>query len=117
MSFAKQHLEKEANETEILGILLDKESDSFIIQTHNFSKRLTKRSMLQTFASVYDTLGFISHYLVTGKVIYRNVCDLKLPWNEEILRENQNQWLKRTRDLHAKIELPGLIPIKRKQIS
>ena len=55
---------------------------------------------MQTVDSIYYPLGFISPCLLTGKVIYQNVCDLKVPWNKEISRENQNEWLKWTRDLH-----------------
>ena len=49
-------------------------------------------------------------------MIYQNVCNLKIPWDKEIPRENQNQWLKWTRDLHDKIKLSRSIPIKGKQI-
>ena len=50
-------------------------------------------------------------------MIYQTVCDLKIPWDKEIQRENQNQWLKWTRDLHDKMKLPRLIPNKGKLIS
>ena len=58
-------------------MLSDKQSDSFIIEIPNFTKRLTKRNILQTLASIYDALGFISPYLLTGKVIYQFICELK----------------------------------------
>ena len=47
--------------------------------------------MRQLLASIYDPLGCISPYPLTGKMIYRNVCDLKIPWDREIPRENENQ--------------------------
>ena len=50
-------------------------------------------------------------------MINRNVCDFKSPWDKEIPRENQNQWLKWTRVLNDQIKLSRLIPIKGKQIS
>ena len=46
--------------------------------------------MLQTLASTYDPLGFISPCLLTGIVIYQNVSDLTNARDKEILRENQN---------------------------
>ena len=49
-------------------------------------------------------------------MIYRNVCDLKTLWDKEIPRENQNQWLKWTIDLHDKIRLLRSIPTKGKQM-
>ena len=78
-------------------MLLDKQSNSSIIEIPNFSKRFTKRNILQTLASMYDVLRFISPCLLTRKVIYRNVSKLK------IQRENQSQWLKWRRDIHVKI--------------
>ena len=106
-----------ADETKTLEILWDKQIDSFIIEILNFSKRLAKGNILKTLASVYETLRFISPTLLTEKVIYQTVSDLKIPWDKEIQRENQNQWLKRTRDLHDKMKLPRLIPNKGKLIS
>ena len=68
LNFAKQQLGTKANETKILGILWDKQSDSFIIEISNFSKHTeTKRNILQILASIYDPLGFISPRLLTGK--------------------------------------------------
>ena len=92
MNFAKQQLETKANETKMVGIIWDKQSHSFIIEIADFCKRLTIRNILQTLPSIYDPLGFISPCLLTEKVIYRNVCDLKIPWDKKIPREIQNQW-------------------------
>ena len=77
LNFAKQQLGTKADETKILGIFWDKQSDSFIIKIPNFSKRLTKRNILQALASIYDALGFTSLCLLTGKLICQNVCDSK----------------------------------------
>ena len=92
MNFAKQQLETKANETKMVGIIWDKQSHSFIIEIADFCKRLTIRNILQTLPSIYDPLGFISPCLLTEKVIYRSVCDLKIPWDKKIPREIQNQW-------------------------
>ena len=56
----KQKLGTKADEAKILGILWGKQSNSFIIEIPNFSKRLTKRNILQALTSIYDALGFIS---------------------------------------------------------
>ena len=53
-NFVKQQLGTKVNETKILGLLWDKQSDSFIIEIPNFSERLTKRDILQTSGSIYD---------------------------------------------------------------
>ena len=82
LNFAKQQLGTKANKTKILGILWDKQSESFTLEIPNFSKRPIKRNILQTLTSIYDSLGFISRCLLTGKVIYRNVSDLKISWKK-----------------------------------
>ena len=61
-----------------------------MIETLNFSNRLTKRNILQTLASIFDPLGFS---LLIWKVIYQNVCDVKIPWDKEVSKESPNQWL------------------------
>ena len=88
MNFANQQWRAKASKTKILGILRDKQSNSFIIEIPKFSKHLTKRNILQTLASINDPLGFISPCLLTGKVTYWNVCGSKTPCDQEILREN-----------------------------
>ena len=50
LNFAKQQLGTKANKAKILGIIWDKQSDSFIIKKSNFRKR----NILQTLASIYD---------------------------------------------------------------
>ena len=94
LNFAKQHLGIKPKDTRILGLLLDKREDSFIIQVPNINKNATKRSILSTLASIYDPLGFVSPCLLLGKIIYRNLCDLKVSWDKEIPIDIQTQWLK-----------------------
>ena len=57
-------------------MLWDKQSDSFITENSDFSKRLTRRNILQILPSINDPLGSISLCLLTGKVIYRNFCEI-----------------------------------------
>ena len=42
-----------------------------------FNKNAIKRNILSTLASIYDPLGFVSLCSLLGKIIYRNLCDLK----------------------------------------
>ena len=41
--------------------------------------------MLCYIAPIYDFLGLISASHTIGKLIYCELCDLKIPWDEEIL--------------------------------
>ena len=75
----------------MLGLIWDKREDSFFIQTPSVKKNATKQNILSTLASICDPLGFVSLFLLVGKIIYRNLCDLKFSWDEEILIDVQTQ--------------------------
>ena len=117
LNFAKQHLGTKPKETKILGPLWDKKEDSFIIQVPNVNKDATKRNILSTLASVYDALGFVSLCLLLGQIIYRNLCDLKVPWDKEVPIDVQTQWLKWITGLKTEIKIRRPISIKNERIT
>ena len=47
-------------------------------------KLITKRNALSYIESIYDLLDLIPPSHIIGKVIYRELCDKKLPWDTEI---------------------------------
>ena len=83
LNFEKEHLRSKANETKIRGLNWDKQRDTLRVEIPTESQRLTKRNVLKTLASIYDPLGFISPVLLIGKILFRNLCDLSIPWNNE----------------------------------
>ena len=101
----------------MLGLIWDKREDSFFIQTPSVKKNATKQNILSTLASICDPLGFVSLFLLVGKIIYRNLCDLKFSWDEEILIDVQTQQPKWITDLKTEIKTPGSIPIKNEPIT
>ena len=117
LNFAKQRLGAKPKETKMLRLLLDKREDSFIIQVPNVNKNATKRNILSTLTSIYDPLGFMSSCLLLGKIIYRNLHDLKISWGKEIPIDIQTQWLKWSTGLKTEIEIPRSIPIKNEPIT
>ena len=46
--------------------------------------RVTKRGILKKIASVYDPLGVVSSMTLTGKLLYRVACDLKMAWDTQL---------------------------------
>ena len=106
MNFAKEHLGTKANKTKILGLNWDKLRDTLRVEIPTESQRLTKRNILKTLASIYDPLGFISPVLLIGKILFRNLCDLRIPWDNEIPEEIENKWGKWVNGLNIKIEIP-----------
>ena len=112
LNFAKEHLETKANETKILGLSWDKQRNTFRGEIPIESQRLTKRNILKILASIYDSLGFILPVLLIGKILFRNLCDLRIPWDNEIPQEIENKWVKWVNGLNIKIEIPRSISIR-----
>ena len=83
LNFAKEHLGTKANETKILGLNWDKQRDTFRVEIPTENQPLTKRNVLKTLASIYHPLGFISPVILIGKILFRNLCDLSIPWDNE----------------------------------
>ena len=95
----------------MLGLLLDKREDSFVIQAPNVNKNATKRNILRALASIYELLGFASLCLFSGKIIYLNLCDLKVSWDKETPIDIQTQWLKWIKSLKTEIKIPRIFVI------
>ena len=47
----------------------------------------TKREVLRSLAKVYDPLGLATPLTLQGKLIYREICDQKLPWDTKLTRQ------------------------------
>ena len=77
-TYAKQQLEVKLNETKMLGLPWNRDEDTLAVEIPSAVKKLTKRTILQKLASIYDPLRIISPTKVIGKTIYRNICDSKL---------------------------------------
>ena len=87
----------------------DKQRDTFRVEIPTESQRLAKRNILKTLASIYDALGFISPVLLIGKILFRNLCDLRIPWENEIPQEIEDKRVKWVNGLNMKIEIPRSI--------
>ena len=73
---------------------------------------MTERNILKALASIYGLLGFISHVLLIVKILFRNLCDLRIPSDNEIPQEIENKWVKWVNGLNIKIEIPRSISIR-----
>ena len=74
--------------------------------------------MLSYIASIYDPLGLISAIHVIGKVIYHELCDLKIPCDEEIPDIPKRKFKKWVQDISSnKIALPRTIPFKLESVT
>ena len=87
----------EAKSTKILGIPWNKETDQLSIDLaaciNNGNKEvITKRKILSAINSVFDLLGFSAPVLITGKILYSQLCLLKLGWDQQIPNELSEEW-------------------------
>ena len=51
----------------------------------------TKRNLLGKLSKVYDPLGLASPTTLSGKLLYRKACDLKIAWDAELPEELINE--------------------------
>ena len=75
---------------------------------------MTERNILKTLASIYDLYirRFISHVLLIVKILFRNLCHLRIPSDNEIPQEIEKKWVKWVNGLNIKIEIPRSISIR-----
>ena len=86
---------RQSSKTKILGTLWDKEEGTLTINLESCLKTvkpLTKRKMISTINSVYDILGWSAPVTITAKLIFSEVCLLKLHWDEEVPKEIRKKW-------------------------
>ena len=97
-------------ETKILGLLWDKKEDSVAIEIPSNKAKHTKREILSKLASIYHPLGLISPVHLRGKVVYRELCESKLPWDKIIPNQVIQVWEKCESTLPSKMKVPRSIP-------
>lgn len=81
LSFAKQQLGSQQNESKVLGLPWDKEMDTLTVNFPKSETATSKREVLRNLAKVYDPLGLATPLTLQGKLIYREICNLKVPWD------------------------------------
>ena len=77
LTYAKQVINQGSNETKIVGLGWNKQSDTLSVVPPTFKKnhQLTKRNIMSELASVYDPTGLISPAHLIGKILYREICE------------------------------------------
>ena len=117
-SYAKQQLGVKSQETKLLGVPWNKAEDKIgVLFPESTSEEVaTKRTVLSRIASIFDPLGIISPVSVLGKMIYRDICDCNLPWDEELPEELMIRWKKWCARLPNKIEVPRSLVLHREEV-
>ncbi|XP_067029387.1 uncharacterized protein [Acropora muricata] len=87
LSFAKQQLGSQQNESKVLGLPWDKEMDTLTVNFPKSETATSKREVLKNLAKVYDPLGLATPLTLQGKLIYREICNLKVPWDAQLSKQ------------------------------
>ncbi|KAG1683385.1 hypothetical protein GQR58_010038 [Nymphon striatum] len=86
-----------------LGILWDAEADVFKFKFYNENIGFSKRKMLKKIAAIFDPLGFLSPYIIRGKILIQDMWISGIDWDkplEEKLLKLSMQWLNEMSELN-----------------
>jgi len=84
----------------VLGLIWNPNSDtlSFNLKFHKIDpnvvlgkKRPTKRDVLGTVMSIFDPLGFISHFTIQGRIFLQSIWKSGLGWDDELMESLSRQ--------------------------
>ena len=67
-----------------LGVEWDTETDTFSIHVRPRTKDVNRRGILSVVSSVFDPLGLVSHFVLKGKLLLRELCHKGFEWDEPI---------------------------------
>ena len=117
-TFAKEQLgTPQGGEGCILGLSWNKEADAIKTRFPTERAPVTKRGILGKIARVYDPLGVVPPMMLTGKLLYREACNLKTAWDAQLPCELINKWLKWESQLPASVSTARAIPKYRGDVS
>ena len=116
-SFAKQQLGVKNDETKLLGMKWNKSTDQLaVVFPAVESKEDTKRTVLSKLASIFDPLGLAAPVTLSGKFIYRDVCDSRSLWDEELPEAILKRWKLWNANLPVQIEVPRSLAMHQEEI-
>ena len=88
------------SEEKVLGYLYDVPTDMLSLANVSLNKGAnTKRSILSQVSSVFDPLGLYLPVIVRGKLLIRQMWELKLSWDEVVPKNITDTWINLSNDL------------------
>ena len=76
----------------------------------------TKREVC-VIGKIYDPLGLVSPTTIVAKILYRKMCDNKLPWDGELPEEIKKRLVEWQNELRAKVTVPRTLTPVNHQIT
>ncbi|XP_046695978.1 uncharacterized protein LOC124379609 [Silurus meridionalis] len=67
-----------------LGIQWSLEQDTFSFNVNPQTRPSTRRGILSVIASLYDPVGFVAPFILTGKCILQELCSRGIGWDEDL---------------------------------
>ena len=110
LSHAKEQLGVKGGETTLLGLKWNKERDTIGVTFPENESTPTKRGILSKVAKIYDPLGLVSPITLGGKLLYREACNEKCPWDSTLSKHLVKKWQKWESQLPCLVEIPRALP-------
>ncbi len=105
-SYAKSKLEPQSGTKgeKVLGLAWNCESDTIHFNLAHVADKArgmeaTKRNVLSLLASLFDPLGIISPVTVSMKILFQEICNSKIDWDEVLTGEIKRKWDRWVQDL------------------
>ena len=114
--FAKYHVGVKTWETKLLCAPWNKAVDSIKVAFPAPIVKVTKIEILRKISKIYDHLGLASPVTLAGKMLYREICDARVPWDRDLPREVKNTWENWERMLTRKVEIQRSLVEYREEI-
>ena len=116
-SYAKDQLGVKQGETKLLGVPWDKRVDTIQTSFPDPITKVTKREVLGKIAKIYDPLGLASPITLEGKILYRAVCEARIPWDQKLPHELEIRWQTWEKSLTGKVEVARSIAQHQEEIT
>ena len=84
LTYAKQHLRSNECKAKLLGLPWNKTENALTIPTSSEREISTKHEAPSELAKVYDPLSLASPSTLVAKILYREMCEAKLHWDNKI---------------------------------
>lgn len=114
---AVQFFGEESNNLKVLGLWWDPQEDLLFYQinasrigNHLIDGSIipTKREVLRILMMLFDPLGLLTHFVVHGKIIIREIWLTNVDWDQKIKEDQFQKWQKWTHALHniSEVRIP-----------
>ena len=88
-----------------LGVLWKPSLDMLTYRVHVPPERATKRTVMSTVMSVFDPIGYLTGWLLHGKILLQKIWRRELAWDDNIPEDLIAEWQKWTDELRRIHEL------------